>query len=207
MGNIPQELRNELWVFPPNKACNGGTSWWLGCDPEPLLIDCPPLEPSSKKVLKKLAAGRTARIVLTNREAHGRVRELQEELGWPLLLQEQEAYLLPGVASIETFVNEHTTRSGMELLWTPGPTPGSCVLYAPHPWNVLFCGRLLIPVAIDCLASPPNRRTFHQTLQKNSLEKLKNWPPSKSRPALASGAGLRMLAGKKLLDWEAWNGL
>ena len=85
-------------------------------------------------------------MLLTNREGHGRVRRLQQRLGWPVLVQEQEAYLLPGVDPLETFAEEHRTAAGLRLLWTPGPTPGSCVVHAPAPWNVLFCGRLLVPL-------------------------------------------------------------
>ena len=124
-GNAPKQLRDHLWAFPPNKGCNGGTSWWLGCDPEPVLIDCPPLTTTTLEALKQLASGRTARILLTSREGHGRVRALQDALGWLVLVQEQEAYLLPGLTSLDSFVDQHTTAAGLRLLWTPGPTQGA----------------------------------------------------------------------------------
>jgi len=202
--NSPKKIREGVWVFPPNHSTKGGASWWLGCQPEPVLIDCPPLNSATLDALKRLSAGRKAIILLTNREGHGRVRALQELLDWPVLLQEQEAYLLPGLKVVESFAEEHTTSSGVRLLWTPGPTPGSCVAYAPEPWNVLFCGRLLIPVAFDRLDSLPNRRTFHWLRQQNSLKKMRQWIPPEARPSLASGAGLGMLGGQKLLAWEAW---
>ncbi|HJL68593.1 MAG TPA: MBL fold metallo-hydrolase, partial [Prochlorococcaceae cyanobacterium Gl_MAG_24] len=171
LGNPPQRLREGLWVFPPNRDCNGGTAWWLGCEPEPVLIDCPPLTKATIGALEQLSLGRQARILLTSREGHGRVRALQDALGWPVLVQEQEAYLLPGLTSLDSFAEEHTTVAGMRLLWTSGPTPGSCVVFAPHPWNVLFCGRLLIPVAFRQLAPLKDRRTFHWPRQLKSLEK------------------------------------
>ncbi|CAE21571.1 conserved hypothetical protein [Prochlorococcus marinus str. MIT 9313] len=203
-GNPPEQLSGPLWVFPPNRDCDGGTAWWLGCDPEPVLIDCPPLTTTTLEALKQLAAGRTARILLTSREGHGRVRAFQDALGWPVLVQEQEAYLLPGLTSLDSFVDQHTTAAGLRLLWTPGPTPGSCVVFAPDPWNVLFCGRLLIPVAFVQLAPLPHRRTFHWPRQLRSLQKLRQWIPSDSRPALASGAPLGALRGEKLAPWDAW---
>ncbi len=200
----PKMLREGLWVFPPNLTSNSSTSWWLGCNPEPVLIDCPPLTTKTIEALRKLSLGRAARILLTNREGHGRVRELQAELGWPVLVQEQEAYLLPGLSGLESFVEEHTTISGVSSLWTPGPTPGSCVFYAPEPWNVLFCGRLLIPVGPNQLASLANSRTFHWTRQQKSVKKLREWIPPNRFPDLASGAGLGALGGSELVVWHGW---
>ena len=205
--NTPEKLRDGLWVFPPNKTCNGSVSWWLGCDPEPILIDCPIVNSGNVELLKALSAGRTPLIFLTNREAHGSVREMQKVLGWPVLVQEQEAYLLPGLNSLKSFAEEFTTVSGVRLLWTPGPTPGSCVAYAPRPWNVLFCGRLLIPTKFNRLHSLPNRRTFHWTRQKNSLKKLLQWLPLEARPVLASGAPPVSTESKKIVEWEAWQQL
>ena len=143
-GRPPQQLRDDLWLFPPNRDSQGGSSWWLDLDPEPVLVDCPPLTEASLTALRQLAGTRSPRILLTSREGHGRLRRVQERLGWPVLVQEQEAYLLPNVEPLDTFAEEHTTVSGLRLLWTPGPTPGSCVVFAPasttaanhSPWCV-----------------------------------------------------------------------
>jgi glyoxylase-like metal-dependent hydrolase (beta-lactamase superfamily II) len=105
------------------------------------------LTQSTITTLKALAGTRQPRILLTSREGHGRLRRLQEQLDWPVLVQEQEAYLLPNVERLECFKDEHTTASGLRLLWTPGPTPGSAVVLAPAPVELLFCGRLLTPLA------------------------------------------------------------
>ncbi len=205
--NPPHKLRKGLWVFPPNNNCHGGTSWWLDCDPEPVLIDCPPVNQEIIDSLERLSSGRSARILLTNREAHGNIKSIQDVFGWPVLLQEQEAYLLPGLKGLETFSEEHITASGLRLLWTPGPTPGSCVVYAPAPWNVLFCGRLLIPTNSNQLASLRTPRTFHWTRQAKSLSKLREWLPSDALPSLASGASLRAFGDQKIVEWEAWQEL
>ena len=160
-GRPPQQLRDDLWLFPPNRDSQGGSSWWLDLDPEPVLVDCPPLTEASLTALRQLAGTRKPRILLTSREGHGRLRRVQERLGWPVLVQEQEAYLLPNVEPLETFSEEHTTVSGLRLLWTPGPTPGSCVVFAPAPNELLFCGRLLTPWAPGQLAPMRHARTFH----------------------------------------------
>jgi len=119
-GRPPQPVRDDLWLFPPNRDCRGGSSWWLTSDPEPVLIDCPPFTEASLGALQTLAAGRHPRILLTSREGHGRIQRLQERLGWPVLVQEQEAYLLPGVDPLQTFTTTHTTADGVLAKYRPG---------------------------------------------------------------------------------------
>ena len=203
-GRPPQQVRNDLWLFPPNRDCQGGSSWWLNIDPEPVLIDCPPLTQATISALKDLAGTRQPLIVLTSREGHGRLRRLQEKLDWPVLVQEQEAYLLPNVSPLEIFSEDHITVSGLQLLWTPGPTPGSCVIYAPAA-ELLFCGRLLTPLAPGRLGPLRHGRTFHWPRQLASLERVRAWLPPETRPALASGAGLGALRGEHLVDFSGWS--
>ena len=111
VGRAPQQLRPDLWLFPPNRDSQGGSAWWLDCDPEPVLIDCPPLTQATVTALETLAAGRQPKILVTSREGHGRLRRVQERLGWPVLVQEQEAYLLPNITPLETFAETATTAS------------------------------------------------------------------------------------------------
>ena len=204
-GRPPQQVRNDLWLFPPNRDCQGGSSWWLNIDPEPVLIDCPPLTQSTITALKDLAGTRQPRILLTSREGHGRLRRLQEQLDWPVLVQEQEAYLLPNVERLDCFKGEHTTASGLRLLWTPGPTPGSAVVLAPAPVELLFCGRLLTPLAPGRLGPLRHGRTFHWPRQLASLAKLRAWLPPEASPQLASGAGLGGLRGERLVPFSGWS--
>ena len=168
------------------------------------MIDCPPVNKEIISILKTLSSGRSSLIILTSREAHGRVTELQEELGWPALVQEQEGYLLPRLNKLLTFSEEYLTAAGLRLLWTPGPTPGSSVVYAPAPRNVVFCGCLLIPIKLNRMAALRTRSTFHWTRQQNSLRKLRKWLPRDLRPSLASGAGTESFGGGRLHEWEAW---
>ena len=137
-----------------------------------MLVDCPPLTEASLTTLRQLAGTRSPRILLTSREGHGRLRRVQERLGWPVLVQEQEAYLLQTLSRWKPSP-KNTTASGLRLLWTPGPTPGSCVVFAPAPNELLFCGRLLTPWAPGQLAPMRHARTFHWPRQLNSLAKLR----------------------------------
>ena len=203
-GRPPQQLRPDLWLFPPNRDCQGGSSWWLEHADAPTLIDCPPLTEATLEAVEQLAAGRTPWILLTSREGHGRLRRLQERFGWPVLVQEQEAYLLPNVQPLHTFSVEHLLANGLRLLWTPGPTPGSCVVFAPAPTNLLFCGRLLTPLSAGHVGPLRHGRTFHWPRQLRSLENLRGWLPSDAVPQLASGAGLGALRGERLVPFSGW---
>ena len=203
-GRPPQQVRDDLWLFPPNRDCQGGSAWWLDVEPEPVLVDCPPLTQATLTALLELAGSRTPRILLTSRDGHGRLRRLQERLGWPVLIQEQEAYLLPNVQPLELFTEQHTTASGLRLLWTPGPTSGSCVVYAPAPNELLFCGRLLTPWAPGQLIPMRHARTFHWPRQLDSLAKLRGWIPANASPHLLSGAALGALRGERLVPFNGW---
>jgi hypothetical protein len=71
--------------------------------------------------------------------------------------------------------------------------------------DVLFCGRLLIPVQKSQLAPLRHRRTFHWPRQQRSLQRLRDWIPPECSPALASGAGLGALRGRRLAPFDSWS--
>lgn len=209
-GRPPQAVLDDLWLFAPNRDTQGGSAWWLErSGPEGaagVLIDCPALTQANLRFLEERGPGW---IVLTGREGHGRSRRLQERLGWPLLVQEQEAYLLPGVQRLHTFADTHALAGGLRLLWTPGPTPGAAVLLAEGSDaasdaadSVLFCGRLLSPLGPGRAGPLRTSRSFHWGRWLRSLERLQGWLPAGAPAWLASGAGLGALRGEKLIGAE-----
>jgi len=200
-GRPPQPVLEGLWVFAPSRDSQGGTAWWFrppGAS-SGLLIDCPGYTEANLAFLQGQGEGR---LVLTSREGHGRSRRFQEALDWPVLVQEQEAYLLPGVQRIESFGEEHHLAVGQSLLWTPGPTPGASVLLVEDAaaGDLLFCGRLLSPIAPGQAAPLRSSRSFHWGRWRRSLERLRAWLPAQSPRWIASGAGLGALRGEKLID-------
>ena len=203
LGRPPQAVRDDLWLFAPNRDSAGGSAWWLE-QPGPdgscgLLMDCPALTQANLRFLQEHGPGW---IVLTGREGHGRTRRLQEALGWPVLVQEQEAYLLPGLTRLQTFGEEFALAPQARLLWTPGPTPGACVLLAggaDPAASLLFCGRLLSPLAPGQMGPLRTSRSFHWGRWLRSLERLRDWLPAEAPAWLASGAGLGALRGEKLV--------
>lgn len=207
-GRPPAEVLPGLWLFAPNRDTQGGSAWWVETATLALLIDCPALSEANLSFLKARTARRGAagnlpepRIVLTSRLGHGRCRRWQEALGWHVLVQEQEAYLLPGVERLETFADDHRIAGEGRLLWTPGPTPGASVLHICQRFGMdgLFCGRLLIPVGPGRLEPLISRQTFHAPRLLQSVERLRSWLPSGSPQWIASGAGLGALRGDKLV--------
>lgn len=166
--------------------------------PGDLLIDCPALSQANLDWLAR--RGGPGTIVLTGRQGHGRCRHLQQALGWQVLVQEQEAYLLPGVERLRPFGDHLTLAPGARLLWTPGPSPGACVLHlAAGGMDGLFCGRLLQPLAPGRLAPLATPGTFHWPRQLRSLERLRHWLPAGSPTWIACGGGLGALRGEKLV--------
>jgi glyoxylase-like metal-dependent hydrolase (beta-lactamase superfamily II) len=209
-GRPPLAVRPGLWLFAPSRESQGGSAWLLEAPEADLLIDCPAYTRANLRFLagrgrpRSPAAAPGAWIVLTGRSGHGRCRRLQQVLGWPVLVQEQEAYLLPGVEPLHSFASEHRLGQGLRMLWTPGPSPGACVVHvlqsAEGGPDGLFCGRLLVPLAPGRLGPLRQRGTFHWGRQLRSLERLRRWLPAGSPDWIASGAGLGALRGPKLVE-------
>lgn len=197
-GRLPREVRPGLWLFAPNRDSQGGSSWLLATAGGDLLIDCPGFTAANLEFLQ--GRGGEGTLVLTSREGHGRCRRIQEATGWRVLVQEQEAYLLPTLRRLEVFAAEHHLAAGIRLLWTPGPTPGACVVHAVGPWgDLLFCGRLLLAVGPGALAPLRTSRSFHWPRQLASIERLKTWLPAGSPAEIACGGGLGALRGEVLV--------
>jgi glyoxylase-like metal-dependent hydrolase (beta-lactamase superfamily II) len=202
-GRPPRPVRPGLWLFPPNPDTRGGSAWLLETSAGDLLIDCPPDTTASRHFLQERARHASGWIVLLGREGHGTCGRVRERLGWPILVQEQEAHLLPGMEGLIPFGAEHRLMEGVQLLWTPGPSPGSAVLHVrggvAGGLDGLFCGRLLVPVAPGRLAPLPSPRGFHWPRQRRSVVALSRWLPPGSPEWIASGAGLGALRGDALV--------
>ncbi|MGB5134982.1 MAG: MBL fold metallo-hydrolase [Prochlorococcaceae cyanobacterium] len=203
-------MRRGLWLFAPNRDTRGGSSWLVeaeavglgGVLAGDLLIDCPGWTEANLGWLGR--RGGRGTIVLTSREGHGRCRRFQEALGWDVLVQEQEAYLLPGVQRLNRFGADHELAPGVRLLWTPGPTPGSCVLHlGAGGSDGLFCGRLLQPLGPGRVGPLAAAGTFHWPRLLRSLERLRAWLPAGSPRWIACGGGLGALRGEKLVEGGA----
>ena len=192
-------LGSGLWAFPPSRDSDGGTSWLLHSQSgASVLVDVPLLSDEHLSWLQQQPPGW---IVLTHRQGHGRCRRLQEQLGWPVLVQEQEAYLLPTLQQRHSFGEQRELEPGLRLLWTPGPTPGSCCLHwAQGGRDVLFCGRLLWPRGLEDVEMRIGDSTFHASRQQRSVGRLRGWLGAEQPAQIACAAGLGVLRGAKLVE-------
>jgi glyoxylase-like metal-dependent hydrolase (beta-lactamase superfamily II) len=189
----PRPVLSGIWAFAPNRDALGGTAYLLQAADGNLLIDCPPWDDTTRQFLS--ARGGVRWLVLTHRGAIAHVAELHNTYDCDILIQEQEAYLLPGLP-VTPFQQEHEISPTAQVIWTPGHSPGSACVYTPMHSGVLFSGRHLLP---DRQGNPvPLRlsKTFHWPRQLRSVEKLRDRFSPDTLQHLCPGANLGFLRGQ-----------
>ncbi|MEO0409632.1 MAG: MBL fold metallo-hydrolase [Cyanobacteria bacterium P01_A01_bin.135] len=193
---MPRPVLNDVLCFAPNRETLGGTAYLvLGTAVGNLLIDCPALTDENQSFLQE--QGLDA-IVITHRDGLGQVRRFQAQFGCPLIIQEQEAYKLPNLASV-TFQHQHQIRDDAELIWTPGYSPGSACLYLKREGGILFTGRHLLPDASGRPKPLRLAKTFHWYRQLNSVAKLRDRFCPQTLSYLCPGANTGFLRGERVV--------
>ncbi len=161
------------------------------------LIDCPAWTDETQQFLTD--QGRVQWIFLTHRTAKGEVRQIQNAFGCTLYVQEQEAYLLPGL-SLTPFRDDYRLNDDITLLWTPGHSPGSSCLYTSAYGGVLFTGRHLLPTKDGDPAPLRVAKTFHWPRQIQHTQRLVDRFSSDSLHYICPGANTGFLRGKRVID-------
>ncbi|WP_156150475.1 MBL fold metallo-hydrolase [Gordonia sihwensis] len=152
-GSVPAGLRIDRVVTSGTFSLDGGTwdvnnnVWVVGDDDQAVIIDA---AHDAAPILKAVGDRDVVAIVLTH--AHndhiGVAPELAEATGAPILLHPADEMLWdrthPGVAHDELSDGQRIVVGGheLEVINTPGHSPGSCVVWAPSA-NVLFSGDTL----------------------------------------------------------------
>ena len=137
-------------------------------------------------------------LFLTHRGGIGKAREIQETFGCDILLQEQEAYLLPGLR-VTTFQQEFTLSSVAQTIWTPGHSPGSSCLYYTNQGGVLFSGRHLLPNHLGEPVPLRTAKTFHWPRQLKSVQLLLDRFTPETLQFICPGANTGFLRGKRAI--------
>jgi glyoxylase-like metal-dependent hydrolase (beta-lactamase superfamily II) len=165
----PRSVLDTIWAFPPNRETLGGTAYFIVENSQNILIDCPSWTAEVQSFLEQ--QGGVHKLVLTHRQGMSpAILDIQNTFGTEVILQEQEAYLLPKVA-VTSFQTSIELTSTIQVLWTPGHSPGSsCVYYQPQ--GVLFTGRHLLPDATGQLKPIRTAKTFHWLRQLRSVKLL-----------------------------------
>jgi glyoxylase-like metal-dependent hydrolase (beta-lactamase superfamily II) len=189
--------QESIFAFPPNRDTLGGTSYFIVRNEGNILIDCPALDQTNQDFLA--AHGGVRWLFLTHRGAIGKTAEIQKALGCKVLMQEQEAYLLPGL-TVTTFSQEFILDAAVKVIWTPGHSPGSSCLYYSTLGGILFSGRHLVPNQKGEAVPLRTAKTFHWPRQINSVQLLlKHFTPEILR-YICPGANTGFLRGKRVID-------
>lgn len=188
-----QEEPATIFAFPPNRDTLGGTAYLIAEAACSILIDCPAWNDTNSEFCR--TQSQVEWLVITHRGGIGKAREIQEALGCHLLIQEQEAYLLPEL-SVTTFQHEFIVNARSQVTWTSGHSPGSACVYYNGFGGVLFTGRHLLP---DRQAAPiPLRtsKTFHWQRQLRSVQKLIDRFSPETLQFICPGGNTGFLRGK-----------
>jgi glyoxylase-like metal-dependent hydrolase (beta-lactamase superfamily II) len=193
----PRPVLKSIFAFPPNRDTLGGTAYFIVENAVNLLIDCPAWNEINEQFLQE--QGGVSLLFLTHRGGIGRAQEIQNALGCKILIQEQEAYLLPGL-DVTPFQHEFSLSPSCCAIWTPGHSPGSSCLYYTDAGGVLFSGRHLLP---DQQGEPvPLRtsKTFHWSRQIQSVQSLRERFTPATLSYICPGANIGGLRGKGAIN-------
>jgi glyoxylase-like metal-dependent hydrolase (beta-lactamase superfamily II) len=188
---------NSIFAFPPNRDTLGGTSYFSVRNEGNVLIDCPALEQTNRDFLSLY--GGVKWFFISHRGAIGKAAEYQQILNCEILIQEQEAYLLPGL-TLTTFTDQFTLDDTIEIIWTPGHSPGSSCLYYREFEGVLFSGRHLLPNQYGEPVPIRTYKTFHWPRQLKSIQSLSDRFTTQTLTYLCPGANTGYLRGKTCID-------
>ena len=191
----PQAVWDKIFAFPPNRDTLGGTAYLIVGEAN-ILIDCPAWNEANQNFLRSLGGVRL--LFLTHRGGIGKTQEIQETFGCEILVQEQEAYLLPGLR-VATFQHNFTLSSLAQAIWTSGHSPGSSCLYYSGEGGILFSGRHLLPNSLGEPVPLRTAKTFHWPRQIKSVQSLRDRFTPETVQYICPGANIGFLRGKRAI--------
>ncbi len=203
----PRLLLEDLFAFAPNREILGGTSYFIVEKSGNILIDCPSYHENNLQFLEE--HGGVKWLFLTHRGGIGSsLKSWQTALGCDLIIQEQEAYLLPTM-NVTSFEKEMAISERITVIWTPGHSTGSSCLYWQRHGGVLFTGRHLLPEKHGNPVPLKLEKTFHWGRQLQSVAQLCDRFSSNNLNYICPGANTGFLRGKGLIDkaYERLTGL
>ncbi|MEH2235381.1 MBL fold metallo-hydrolase [Nostoc sp.] len=189
--------QESIFAFPPNRDTLGGTSYFIVRNEGNILIDCPALDQTNQDFLR--SHGGVRWLLLTHRGTIGKTAEIQQIFGCEVLIQEQEAYLLPGL-TVTTFRQEFILDAATQVIWTPGHSPGSSCLYYSELGGILFSGRHLVPNQQGKPVPLRTAKTFHWPRQIKSVELLLERFTPETLQYICPGANTGFLRGKRVIN-------
>ncbi|WP_223294449.1 MBL fold metallo-hydrolase [Geitlerinema sp. PCC 7407] len=185
----------SIYAFAPNRDTLGGTAYFIVENGEGILIDCPAWNDVNQRFLQEHAV---RWFLITHRGGLGKTVQWQQQLQCDVLIQEQEAYLLPEI-TVTTFHRECQLSPSAQALWTSGHSPGSACLYY-QPGGVLFTGRHLLPDRDGNPAPLRTSKTFHWPRQLRNTAGLRSRFSPETLRYICPGASTGSLRGQGYID-------
>jgi glyoxylase-like metal-dependent hydrolase (beta-lactamase superfamily II) len=194
---LPRSILPGIFAFAPNRETLGATAYFIVNKSGNILLDCPAWNETNHEFLQERGV---SCLIITHRGSIGkRTNHLQEALQCEVIIQEQEAYLLPEVKTT-TFSEQLNFSEEMELIWTPGHSPGSACLYWHNLGGVIFSGRHLLPDSAGQIMPLRTAKTFHWYRQLRSVQKLRDRFTPETLSYLCPAANTGFLRGKGYVD-------
>jgi len=197
MSKLARAVLDTISAFPPNRDTLGATAYLIVENQTHILIDCPAWNQENQQFLQD--QGGVSWLIITHRGGIGKVKEIQAAFGCQVLIQEQEAYLLPDL-EVTTFQQEFNFSSGIQVIWTPGHSPGSSCVYSATQGGVLFSGRHLLPNQQGLPVPLRTSKTFHWRRQLRSVALLRDRFSPNTLNYLCPGANTGFLRGKRVIE-------
>jgi glyoxylase-like metal-dependent hydrolase (beta-lactamase superfamily II) len=193
----PRSVFDTIAAFPPNRDTMGGTSYLIVENSGNILVDCPSWDEKNREFLQEKGGIRW--LFLTHRGGMGRVRDIQQAFECEVVIQEQEAYLLPGL-TITAFQQELQLSPTSQAIWTSGHSPGSACLYHSGYGGILFSGRHLLPNQQGQPMPLRIAKTFHWRRQVDSVRRLRDRFTAETLHYICPGANTGFLRGQRAID-------
>ena len=194
----PRLILPGIFAFAPNRDTLGGTSYFIVNKIGNILLDCPAWNETNQEFIK--AQGGVSSLIITHRGGIGKsIMEMQKTLNCQVIVQEQEAYLLPEVEVIP-FAENMIVEEDLELIWTCGHSPGSSCLYTPQHEGVLFTGRHLLPKSQTEIVPLRTAKTFHWWRQLSNIKQLSDRFSETTLRYILPGANTGYLRGRGYVD-------
>lgn len=190
----PTEILPGIFAFSPNRDTLGGTAYALFTPTGNILIDSPAWHDVNRQFI--VDRGGISQLAITHRGGIGQATTIAQELGCQVIIQEQEAYLLPEL-SLTTFTGKFSINDSIHAIWTPGHSPGSSCFYYPGAGGVLFTGRHLLPDGSGAAVPLRMPKTFHWPRQLRNVAAIwERFPAQLPLRYICPGANAGLLRGK-----------
>jgi glyoxylase-like metal-dependent hydrolase (beta-lactamase superfamily II) len=195
----PRPVFETVFAFAPNRETLGGTAYLLLEATGNILIDAPAWDAGSQAFLNDYGV---RWLFFTHRGGMGslsQVKAIQQRLQCEILVQEQEAYLLPGL-ELTGFQQNFQLSPTSEAIWTAGHSPGSACLYHQGEGGILFTGRHLLPNAQGAPMPLRLAKTFHWPRQIQNVQRLRDRFSPDRLNYICPGANTGFLRGQRAIE-------